>query len=483
MKGLHGWMRALEDNDAAVLSTLLKELDQITASDESSGAQLAEVILKDVQLTANIIRVANTVTFNPSSISVTTISRAILNIGFKNIRSICLSVKVLESVLKDSPSPLLIAMLARSLHSATQAKELCSSAKFNNTEREEVFVASLLSHLAELLVLGFRDEDVKKLKHEIEPSSSTEEKNRCAEKFLGVSLTRLAKTLTKQWRIEGLVNEVLSGIADEDSDPRIQAVILGDEISRAALLGWDSVEFKEVSQRVAEFKNIGEMEAAIYLKDVADETAKTVSSFGKKVLVDHIPTSKRPAVSIEKKTDQEEEGLKANMAFELEVTEHVDKLLDENFNINQIFKLVLKGLNKGVGLERVALAIFDKEHQKVAVKYAAGTGTEKWRETFVVRYERSHSGFLYNLFERDQAAWIGHSDYKHISQFLSPEYVGITGQKKFFIAPLMAGRKRIGFIYADMGVSSRELNDTYFEGYHKFLEKAKLALEKLASRS
>ena len=482
MKGLHGWMRALEDSEAAVLSTLLKELDQVTGSDESSGAQLAEVLLKDVTLTANIIRVANTVTFNPNSISVTTISRAILNIGFKHIRSICLSIKVLEAVLKDSPSPLLIAMLARSLHSANQAKALCEGQKFNQTEREEVFVASLLSHLAELLVLGCRDEDVKKLKHEIEPSSSMEEKNRCAEKFLGVSLSRLAKTLIKQWRIEGLVNDVLTGFADEDSDKRIQAVALGEEISRAALLGWDSPEFKEVSQRVAEFKNIGDTEAAMALKSVADETAETVASFGKKILVDHIPTSKRPAAQIEKKSNDEEDGLKANMAFELEVTERIEGLLAGNFNINEIFKLVLAGLNKGIGIERVALGIFDKEHQKVVVKYAAGQGTEKWREAFVVRYERSHSGFLHNLFERDQAAWIGNSDYNHISQYLSPEYVGITGQKRFFIAPLKAGRKRIGFIYGDMGVTSRELNDTYYEGFHKFLDKAKLALEKLASR-
>ncbi|WP_156497575.1 HDOD domain-containing protein, partial [Oleiphilus sp. HI0043] len=95
MKGLHGWMRTLEKSEAAVLSTLIKELDQVTASDESSGAQLAEVILKDVSLTANIIRVANAVTFNPSNIAVTTVSRAVINIGFKNIRSICLSIKVL----------------------------------------------------------------------------------------------------------------------------------------------------------------------------------------------------------------------------------------------------------------------------------------------------------------------------------------------------------------------------------------------------
>ncbi len=137
MKGLHGWMRTLEKSEAAVLSNLLKELDQVTASEESSGAQLAEVILKDVSLTASVVRVANSVTFNPSNISVTTVSRAIINIGFKNIRSICLSIKVLEAVLQESPAPLLLAMLARSLHGANQAKALCK--EFSQSQQEEVF--------------------------------------------------------------------------------------------------------------------------------------------------------------------------------------------------------------------------------------------------------------------------------------------------------------------------------------------------------
>ena len=94
MKGLNGWMRILESSQAAVLSTLLTELDRITAADDSSGMQLAEVILKDSSLTSNILRVSNSVFYNPSGVPVTTISRAVINIGFNNIRSECLSIKV-----------------------------------------------------------------------------------------------------------------------------------------------------------------------------------------------------------------------------------------------------------------------------------------------------------------------------------------------------------------------------------------------------
>jgi HD-like signal output (HDOD) protein len=450
----------------------------VTASEESSGIQVADLILKDVSLTAHIIRIANSVTFNPSNISVTTVSRAIINIGFTNIRSICLSIKVLEAVLKDSPAPVLVAMLAKSLHGASQSKALCS--KMTATQQEEVFVASLISRLAELLVLGAREPEVKQMSNDIEASSTDVEKNRVAEKYLGVSLARLTKTLTKQWRIEGLVNDLL--VKSDEPCQRVQAVLLGDEISRASLLGWDSNEFKEVALRVAEFKGIGETEAIRELMDVADETAKTISAYGKKILVDQIPTSTKQVKPIERLMPVDKECLQANADIQLEKFQQLSEVMLTEFNINKVFKIILQGLHQGVGLERVTLAIFDKSHQKVVAKYASGKGTESWREKFIVKYERSHSGFLYNLFEKDQVVWVGGEGFSQISQSVTSEYYGITKQKNFFIAPLKAGDKRIGFIYADLGESSRDLNKTYFEGFGRFIQQAKLALTILANR-
>ena len=133
MRGLNGWLRKLEGNQAAVLATLLKELERLTSSEESSGMEVGEVILKDANLTSNIIRVGNSVMYNSSNIPVTTVSRAILNIGFDQLRSICISIKVLESVLQDNPSDLLISRLATTLHGAAQAKALSKrSAIFNS---------------------------------------------------------------------------------------------------------------------------------------------------------------------------------------------------------------------------------------------------------------------------------------------------------------------------------------------------------------
>jgi HD-like signal output (HDOD) protein len=478
MKGLHGWMRVLEDNETAVLSTLLNELDRVTGSDDSSGEQLAKIILKDAHLTSNIIRVANSVTFNPNNAAVSTISRAVINIGFTHIRSLCLSIKVLEAVLKERSSPILLSSLARSLHAASQAKALCS--KMKPSQQEEVFVASLLSHLAELLVLGVNDAEVKLLSDDLEAHSTNQDKDRAAEKYLGVSLSRLAKTLMKQWRMQGLILDVITQANPEDETTSIKAIRLGNEISRVSLLGWNSPEFKALADEIAEFQNISVERVKKSILSVADTTSETVMSFGKKVLGDYVPTSNKPAKSLPSKNENTSEILQADPQYKLQTLKQLSDMLSSDFNINSIFKVVLSGLNKGVGLERLSLAIFDKHHSKFIAKYVAGQGTERWKEKFIVRFEKNQSGFLYQLFQGEQIVWVGGEQSREISSYLGAEFVGITGQKNFFIAPLQVDNKMIGFIYSDMGYTSQELTIIKFEGFHQFMQQINLGLSILA---
>ncbi|MFT6909581.1 MAG: transcriptional regulator with GAF, ATPase, and Fis domain, partial [Oleiphilaceae bacterium] len=206
----------------------------------------------------------------------------------------------------------------------------------------------------------------------------------------------------------------------------------------------------------------------------------TVMSFGKKVLGDYVPTSNKPAKSLPSKNENTSEILQADPQYKLQTLKQLSDMLSSDFNINSIFKVVLSGLNKGVGLERLSLAIFDKHHSKFIAKYVAGQGTERWKEKFIVRFEKNQSGFLYQLFQGEQIVWVGGEQSREISSYLGAEFVGITGQKNFFIAPLQVDNKMIGFIYSDMGYTSQELTIIKFEGFHQFMQQINLGLSILA---
>ena len=486
MKGLNGWIRQLEGNQSAVMSTLLKELERLTECDRSSGMEVGEVILRDANLTSNIIRVGNSAMFNASTIPVTTVSRAILNIGFKQLRSIVVSIKLLDAVLNENPSDLLIARLANSLHAAAQAKSLVSDKK--PSVQEEVYVATLLSNLTELLVLASAESDAKSFSAELNSTMELDEKNSKAEKTLGVSISRLAKTLMKRWRIEGLVNDVLLDLKEKDELQ--QAIWLGSEVSRCAQFGWDSPELRKVLEEVAEFKGRPFKDVIKEVKGVAEVAEESVKQYGNVALQGQIVSGSPVGAELnqgaqaDSNKDSSEKALLApNPEFQLKALQELTMLLSGDFNINRVFKTVLIGLNKGVGLERCCMAVFDKTHLKLVAKYVQGDDTKAWNESFVVNYTKSEQGFLYQLFKLDQSAWVGSSEFSALADIVPNEYKGITGADDFFVAPLIAQGRRIGIIYADMGNSGRSLSPVLFDGFKMFIQQAKLALTVLAAKS
>lgn len=493
MKGLNGWLRQLEGSKSAVMASLLKELELLTMSERSSGMQVGELIMRDASLTSNIIRVGNSTLFNASAIPVTTVSRAILNIGFEQIRSIAVSLKLIESVLNDKPSELLLARLANSLHAAAQAKALVSHKK--PSEQEEVYVAALLSNLTELLVLSAPVDDAEAFSATLNSTMTLDKKNAKAERTLGVSLSRLAKTLMKRWRIEGLVHDVLQEAFDKND--ALQAIYFGEELSRCAQFGWDSPELQDVLEKLAEIKGVPVKELKEQVVGVAEDSEKAVKQYGKVALQGRIVSGK-PVGSVDQDDEEEDEQgahakgqeralLQPDPTQQLQVLQELTGMVSGDININKVFKKALQGMNKGVGLERCCLAVFDKTHLKLVAKHVQGQETNAWKETFVVNYVKSENGFLYRLFNQQTPVWVSEaplsiSAYESFSPILHNEYKGITGAGNFFIAPLIAKGRRIGFIYADMGISNRDLSEVLFDGFKLFVQQAMLALSVLANK-
>lgn len=539
-RGLHGWIRLLEGNQAASLAGLLRELDRVTASDETSGQQLCDIILKDASLTSHIIRIGNSIQFNPSTIPVTTVSRAVINIGFKHIRSVCLTVKVLESLIGDDGSDLLYARLATCLHSAHQSRMLCE--KFNASEREEAFVASLLSNLTELLVLSSNRPEAKELSQRLEIHSTAKERNAVAEEVLGVSFKRLSKTLIKRWRIDGLVNQIY----DPGSvDKRLNAIALGEDIALAALKGWNSASFKTALKRSVSHLGKPGNEVKIGIQNAADATASALEAFGNDRLNSLVPSRSQEILPVRKtdsssentsqsrsssdenssagesasvdagegqettakdKTNQKPNGssdagnngaqggadvseseredlLQPDPQAQLKSLQQISEMMLGTLQINAFMQTLLKGLNKGVGLERCAFLLFERGHRRLITKYAIGDGVDTWPGKLHMAVSDPVNGFLAKLFKNDQVANVAKNE--ECSAVEKSELNAIrmnVDNDAFLLAPLTANGKKVGLLYADMATSGREIDGQYVIGFQQFFLQSKIALGMIANQ-
>ena len=122
--GLQSWIDRLNQAELPALAAVVQDLQRLAQQDSASVQQLADVLLRDAALTSKVLRVGNSVYYNPSQETIKTISRAIVLIGFDNVRLIGLSVSLIDGLLTRAPREQLQELLARSFHAAVQARNI-----------------------------------------------------------------------------------------------------------------------------------------------------------------------------------------------------------------------------------------------------------------------------------------------------------------------------------------------------------------------
>ena len=84
-EGLSGWVAHVRELDMPAFGSTVAAIRGIVSDDSASAARLAAVILRDPAMTTKVLRLANSAYFNTSRQGVSTISRAIVVLGFDGV--------------------------------------------------------------------------------------------------------------------------------------------------------------------------------------------------------------------------------------------------------------------------------------------------------------------------------------------------------------------------------------------------------------
>jgi hypothetical protein len=116
-------------------------------------------------------------------------------------------------------------------------------------------------------------------------------------------------------------------------------------------------------------------------------------------------------------------------------------------------------------------------------KRVVGEGTESWASDFVlpvVQREQPHI-FSYAL-RNKEALWMGVPATYNLNELVTQPIRQRLGQGMFFIAPLMAGTREIGLLYADSRVSARALKHEQFVAFQRFTQLTGRCLEAMSKK-
>ncbi|MGA7801073.1 MAG: HDOD domain-containing protein [Gammaproteobacteria bacterium] len=476
-RGVEGWIRHLAEQGLPAFAHTAHQISGVVSDGDSSAAELARVVLQDAAMTAKLLRLANSPLYNQSGRGVSTVSRAVILLGFESVRSICLSIAVVESLVKGNRKEQLAQEMARSFHAAVQARTFAVLRR--DRAPEEVFIASLLYNLGRMAFWTHADEQAKDLEAALHAASG-EEPRQTEQRVLGFELQQLTAGLSREWKLGPLLQHTLEG--KKDADPRVSNVVLGHEIARLAGQGWKSAEMKSLLARVAETLYLPLDKVATLVESNAAEAAKTASFYGAREASRLIPVPVRYSAAMAKEKPESAPDAEPpafsdpDPMLQLKILRELSSLIEDRPDINLLLEMVLEGIHRGVGMDRTLFALRTPNRRYLKARYALGWQKERMQRQFVFELNPLKANVFSHVVDATGALWVSSEPDRRIKALLTPDVRELTADAAFFVMSIEVSGQSIGLFYADRQPSGRPLDEESFTSFKHFCQQANLAL-------
>src|SRR3972149_1604096 len=195
MKKEDSLKKILKSPALPTLPSVAAEIISLTSKEETSVKEIADMLSKDVSLSAKVLKIANSAYYGVAY-KISTIQQAISCIGINAIRSLVLSFSFL-SIKGGNKAELFMYedFLAKSLATAVVARLIKN--KIDNNDLEEIFIAGLLKDIGKLIIASTHP----KLYEQVAKEAQNTEKNiiEIEQQIIGIDHAQIGYEITKSW--------------------------------------------------------------------------------------------------------------------------------------------------------------------------------------------------------------------------------------------------------------------------------------------
>src|SRR3990170_4749516 len=480
--------------DLPVLRDTAVKVMKITEDRVAGAPQLTRAILRDQGLTAKILKVANSIFYNPTDKEINTISKAVVLLGFDMIRSISFGLSFLEMFQIHHPQP------------------------------EEVFIAALLYRLGPMTVAYYLPEAYLKAQQLVTVSGlSTEE---AEQKTLGFSFNQVGIAFAKEWGLPEGVVYALSPVNIGSSQvqaplEQLQVIAhLSNKITQN--LFTDERENGDLGRFVHNLQKclaINQDEGIRLIEDSYKKATEVSRLFGIDVEKfkpsDTLSKSNGEPPSLrdrlldslgkifEGKAEKGKEDDKGDVEEDLNVSGNMEdcqpannsdtqvshallqlKFLQEismhifgNQDINTLFNMILEGLNRGIGFDRSLLALCNHPKTRVTGRFALGMDSDNMANLIALPINPTEN--IFGISFRELKPYIVQDiDSEEFRPYIPDIIRNEFKASAFVLSPIHAKGKVIGFFYADNAPSGRQITMEDFKSFIHFTLQANISLER-----
>lgn len=472
--------RLLRHSDLPAMATTVSLISRFRESEDTSVSEFANLVLKDHALTSKVLKLVNSVSFSQFG-EVTTISRAIILLGFESIKNLALTLMLFDQVQKNGPDEELVETLVKSFYSGILAQKIAGDTGF--ADREEAFLCSLFHTFGRMLVAFAWPEKI----HEAKAFSREREVSEelAAFSVLGAPYEEFGMTIAKGWNFPSRIVQSMHRMRGREisGNPgeldRLNSIAtFSNEITGilAASAGQAERE-EELGKLAASFKDhYGDLHGklsgiiASSLQDLVEYSSLFTIDLGS------IPFSRQ----LLKETGEEAacgaadpdaspfdalaESLRtidALLAVEQENTpesiftkgiQDINNSILSSCSLNDVIRIALETMYRGMqlsGMSRVLFFIKDTKASEMHVRFGFGSGIEEIRQWFRVNYGESNDLFGMSILKQKDLV-VKNIDDPEMKKLL-PEWYRTRVSPRIFVIllPITIGNKPIGLFYIE----------------------------------
>lgn len=505
--------KKLADNNLPVLRKTATRIATLAAQPKCDVGEIAQTVLQDQAFTARVLKIANSAYYRGSFEKITTVTRAVVQVGYLTVRDIAIAAEFAEVAQKHLPGGIdLRHLLAKAYFAAHQSTAIGKA--LGLPHHEELFTNTLLQSLGELALAYY----LPIVYREVEETSRSQgiSFKEAHLRVTGLATHTITEAVSRTYQLPA---EIICAPPNWDppdgwtASAKRQAVVHFASEMTANLFARPSTETTEqfalllskagpalkvpasalqplIAEAYEKARDLGEALGLdpkcfeLHSQD-GSPTAQDSRQAFIQACAHATPSLSQPPATASTEDRQDPARLTPPEPINgSSVPQFITYLTDLSThlmstpNFNTVFSYVLEGLHRGVGFDHAVLVLVLPGKSSAVGRFAVGENASALLPEFSVQIVEE-ANLLSHCLARKIPVRVVPSEQttypvpQNILDAIHPTWVAV--------GPLHAGSRAVGLIWADRTGPPSPHDDMMWNAFQLFVTQANLGLMRLAS--
>jgi HD-like signal output (HDOD) protein len=487
--------------DLPVFSATVNRIQQISTSKEGDAMALAMAVMKDASLSTKLLKVANSSYCNRGYGKINVVSRAVVLLGFDQVKSLSVTLKLIDGFGKSHADVDIGGLLLRSFITASMTREIASKAGVDDIE--ETYICGLLYGLGETIVAYTLPETYQQM---------LEKRNREAPDWeriqldvLGGHFSDIGQDLAQSWGFPKTVVQSMDAMSVEDLEGDVTVNHhLASVVHRLLeqVYGRDrsgQICFSDLVSRLE--KSVGVSKELITAScnraykmvcDLADEydlpTQQIVPPLRGSGDEDLDEFARKLAYYVHTRDQKQDQAPEISTApvtnlpaqnplaqVQLDYLQQIGELVSTRAPMPKVLTKVVEAIERSTGFDRAGICLLSRDLQSLSWKVGAGVCIDDLKAYFSLNKSQPEAVFFFRVLKKGLTLLVTDLCEGSWAKHLPASFLTAINPRGFVLAPLSVGAKTIGFLYADRLRDGEVIGDDDFRGFNQFFMQTKMA--------